>query len=122
MVINDPEVIAEVRAAFEAYEGSLLANDLDALDGWFWPDERVVRFLFGQLELGHDAVSASRRAVPRQTEPRALEHLTITTYGPDVASVFGVFRLKPRGTLVHQSQTWARIDGAWKVTAAHVST
>jgi hypothetical protein len=121
VVVNDPAVVAEVRAAFDAYERDLLANDLDALDRWFWTDERVVRFLFGEIQAGAAAVSRSRRSVARQTPPRTLTHCTITTYGTDVATVFAVFALDATTQRVHQSQVWARLDGAWRVTAAHVS-
>jgi ketosteroid isomerase-like protein len=119
--LNDPAVVAEVRAAFDAYERALLANDVDALDGWFHDGPDVVRFIFGTVELGADAVSAARRAVPRQTGPRTIDQLEVRTWGPDVASVFAVCRLTETGAVVHQSQTWARLDAGWRVVAAHVS-
>jgi uncharacterized protein (TIGR02246 family) len=123
--VNQPEVVAEVRAAFDTYEAALLANDLDALDEWFWPDERVVRFAFGDVQHGWRAVSASRRSQPRQTVPRRAVSIDVLAFGPDVATVFAVFRLDDPGTgsgaLVHQSQVWARLDGKWRVAAAHVS-
>lgn len=121
MDVNRPDVVAEVRAVFDAYETVLLANDLDALDAAFWDDDRVVRFAFGTVQLGASAVAAGRRAAPRQTPPRTLDHLTITTYGTDVASVFAVFRLDD-ASLVHQSQTWVWFGDSWRVTAAHVSS
>ncbi len=120
MEVNRPEVIGEVRATFDEYERALLANDLGYLDDAFWDDARVVRFAFGDVQFGVAAISAARRAVERQSPPRTLEHLTITTYGDDVATVFAMFRLDS-DTIVHQSQTWAKFDGTWKVTAAHVS-
>jgi hypothetical protein len=121
MVVNAPDVVAEVTAAFAAYETALVANDVDALDGWFWDDDRVVRFAFGDVQLGAAAISAARRALPRQTGPRAVEHLTVNAFGQDAANVFAVFRLQETGGLVHQSQTWARLGGGWRVVAAHVS-
>ena len=119
--MNDPAVVAEVRAAFDAYEVSLLANDVEALDRSFHDGPEVVRFIFGRVEHGSDEVSAARRAVARQTAPRTIEELTIQTYGDDVASAFAVCRLTDSGEVVHQSQTWARLDGGWRVVAAHVS-
>jgi hypothetical protein len=119
--LNDPAVVAEVRAAFDAYEVALLANDVDALDGWFHDGEEVVRFIFGRVEVGASEVSAARRAVARQTAPRTIEQLEIRTWGDDVASAFAVGRLTATGEVVHQSQTWARLDGGWRVVAAHVS-
>ena len=122
MRLNDPAVVAEVRAAFDAYEAALVANDVDALDGWFHDGDEVVRFIFGGVELGAAEVSAARRAVARQTEPRTVEQLEVRAWGDDVASAFAVCRLAESGTVVHQSQTWARLDGGWRVVAAHVST
>ena len=121
MRLNDPAVVAEVWAAFDAYEVSLLANDVDALDGWFHDGDEVVRFIFGRVEIGASEVSAARRAVARQTAPRTIEHLEIRTWGDDVASAFAVCRLTETGDVVHQSQTWARLHGGWRVVAAHVS-
>ena len=119
--VNDPAVVAEVRAAFDAYEAALVANDVDALDEWFWHDDRVVRFAFGDVQRGWDEISEARRALTRQTGPRRVEDLVVTTFGDDVATVFGVFRLLETDALVHQSQVWARVEGAWRVVGAHVS-
>lgn len=45
-------VEAEVRAAFEAYERALIANDVAATDAAFWDDERVVRFGVAEIQHG----------------------------------------------------------------------
>ena len=119
--VNDPDVIHEVRAAFHAYEADLLANDVAALDAWFWDGDGVVRFAFGDVQLGADEVAAARRAVSRQTGPRTIVELFITSIGADAAVVFAVFRMEESDRIVHQSQTWARVDGRWRVIAAHVS-
>jgi hypothetical protein len=119
--VNDPTIVDEVRAAFHAYEADLLDNDVAALDRWFWDGDGVVRFVFGEVQVGADAVAAARRAVPRQTGPRVLDELHVTTLGADVAVVFAVFRLEENDRIVHQSQTWSRLDGTWRVVAAHVS-
>ena len=44
MQINDPAVIAEVRATFDRYEKALMANDTPVLNEIFWADPRTVRF------------------------------------------------------------------------------
>lgn len=120
MVVNDPVAVAEVRAAFDSYESALLTNDLVSLDGWFWDDPRTIRFAFGDVQLGAASISKARRALPRQSPQRVIEHLAITTFGPEAATVFAVCRLA-EGGVVLQSQTWARLDGTWRVVAAHVS-
>jgi hypothetical protein len=119
--VSDPAVVAEVRAAFERYEADLVAGDVDALDRWFWDGDGVVRFAFGDVQVGAGEVAAARRAVERQTGPRDVERLLITALGDDVAVVFAECRLHENAALVHQSQTWARLDGHWRVVAAHVS-
>jgi hypothetical protein len=115
-------VVHEVRRAFDAYEVALLANDLDALDEWFWHDDRVVRFAFGAVQRGWAEVSAARRSLPEQTPPRTPVSVDVVALGPDAATVFAVFRLDESAALVHQSQVWRRVGDAWRVVAAHVST
>lgn len=121
MRFDEPAVVAEVGAAFAAYEAALVANDLDALDEWFHDGPEVVRLAFGELQVGAGAVAAARRSVPRQTPPRTVERLEVRAWGDDVAGAFAVCRLEGSGQVVHQSQTWARLDGRWRVVAAHVS-
>lgn len=118
---DDPAVVAEVRAAFEAYEAALVANDLEALDGWFLDSPRIVRVAFGEVQFGAGEVAAGRRAVPRQTAPRTIERLEIRAWREDTATVLAICRIDGTGALVHQSQTWIRADGAWRIVAAHVS-
>ncbi|WP_164076756.1 AtzH-like domain-containing protein, partial [Stenotrophomonas maltophilia] len=36
MIINDPEVHAEVSAVFDRYERALTSNDVATLDALFW--------------------------------------------------------------------------------------
>ena len=45
MELNRPDVVAEVRAAFEAYERALISNDVPTLDAFFWDDPHTVRYL-----------------------------------------------------------------------------
>src|SRR3546814_4835645 len=62
MLINDPETLASVTAAFEAYEHALMTNDIDALDALFWPSEFTVRIGPGQNLYGIAAIQAFRTA------------------------------------------------------------
>ena len=48
MQIDLPDVVAEVRAAFEQYEKALVSNDVATLDQMFRNDPRTVRY--GQAE------------------------------------------------------------------------
>jgi hypothetical protein len=120
--IDRPDVVAEVAAAFERYEAALVANDVDVLDDMFWHDARVVRYGLGDVQHGWDEVSAFRRGLQQQTGARKLVDTVIHAFGTDAAVVATEFVLLDdpdrRG---RQSQTWARVDGAWRVVAAHVS-
>ena len=42
---DEAAVAAEIRAAFDAYEAALAANDVAALAGFFWEDPRAVRMM-----------------------------------------------------------------------------
>lgn len=118
--IDRPDVVAEVRAAFDAYEDALVAHDLDALDTAFWTDPRVIRFGVADAQRGPDAIARWRRASGPVAANRTLHDPQITTFGNDVATVWTHFTDAHRG-IGRQSQVWVRVDGAWRVVAAHVS-
>jgi hypothetical protein len=120
--VNRTDVVAEVRAVFMRYESALVANDLDVLDELFWDSPNTERFGLADRQHGSADVSAHRRALPRQTPPRALRDLVITTFGDHTAVVSTEFVPddgdSPTG---RQSQTWIRFPEGWRVVAAHVS-
>ena len=118
--VDRPEVVAEVRAAFEAYERALVAHELPSLDGAFWDDPRVVRFGIADDQVGADAVAAWRRASGPVIAGRVLHDTRITTFGSDVAIVTTKFTDDAPG-LGRQSQVWMRVDGSWRIVGAHVS-
>ncbi len=60
--VNRPEVVADVRAAFERYEAALNANDVDGLDELFWRSELTLRYGLGENLYGHKAITAFRSA------------------------------------------------------------
>ena len=62
MMIDDPQTLAEVRAAFEGYEAALMANDVTAFDQYFWQAPLAVRFGVGESLFGHEAIAAFRAA------------------------------------------------------------
>lgn len=121
MMINDPEVLAEVRAAFDAYEAALMANDLEALDALFWPDPRTVRYGPGQNLYGIDEIRAFRVARVGGSPQRTLTRTVITTFGRDFATANTEFQRVGATRLARQSQTWVRTAGGWRVVAAHIS-
>lgn len=119
--IDDAGVRAEVRAAFEAYEAALMANDVAALNDLFWRDERTVRFGPGDARYGHEAIAAFRSGRDTTDLARTLERVHITTFGPDCAVAFAEYRRTGSGRRGQQSQTWVRFAAGWRIVAAHVS-
>ena len=121
MIVNDPDVVAEVRAAFDRYEAALMANDLDALDALFWPSPLTVRIGPGQNLYGIEAIQAFRVGRVGGSPQRTLANTVITTFGRDFATANIEFLRAGSGRIGRQSQTWVRLPEGWRVVAAHVS-
>lgn len=121
---NLPEVVAEVRALFEAYEKALEDKDVDVLDATFWRSPHTIRYALHEHGYGFDEIHAHR--VRRPPGPGLKEkriRLEILTLGRDVAVVNLEFKVRGKDLIGRQSQTWVKFDDAgWKVVAAHVST
>ena len=121
MLINDPAVLAEVEAAFAAYEQALMDNDLEALDALFWHSSFTVRFGPGQNLYGIEAIRAFRRYRAGGSPRRTLLKVSITTFGQDFATANAEFQRVGAPAPGRQSQTWVRFSQGWRVVAAHVS-
>lgn len=122
MDIDLPEVVAEVRAAFERYERALVGNDVAELDALFWDDARTLRYGGGENLYGIAAIRAFRAARSPAGLERTLDGTVITTYGRDMAVASTLFRRETApGRVGRQMQTWMRTPEGWKVVAAHVS-
>ena len=121
MELDLPDVLAEVRDAFARYEAALMANDVATLDALFWSDPRTIRYGVGENFYGIEAIRAFRNARSAAGLARTLERTSITTFGRDIATTSTLYRRTP-GQVGRQMQTWARIDGAWRVVTAHVSS
>lgn len=119
--INQPEVLAEVHAAFARYEDALVHNRLDVLDELFWDSLHTVRYGIGENLVGIDAIRAFRRARPTTGLARTLGQTVITTFGRDFATAMTEFRREGSASIGRQSQTWVRFETGWRVVSAHVS-
>lgn len=122
MDIDLPDVVAEVTAAFEAYERALVTNDVAALDAMFHDDPRTIRFGGAENLFGYAQIKAFRAARSSAGLARTLSHTVITAYGRDVAVASTLFhRDATPGKVGRQMQTWVRFPEGWRVVAAHVS-
>ncbi len=122
MDIDLPEVVAEVREAFERYEKALVTNDVATLDTLFSKDERTIRYGVGENLYGHKEVAAFRAERLPINLMRTRARTVITTYGRDFAVASTLFyRDSLIGKVGRQMQSWVRFEDGWKVVAAHVS-
>ena len=120
MQIDLPDVVAEVREAFERYEQALVTNDVAALDGFFRDDPRTLRYGVGENLYGYDTIKAFRSARSPVGLARTRSQTVITTYGRDFAVASTLFH-RTAGKVGRQMQTWVRVAEGWRVVAAHVS-
>jgi ketosteroid isomerase-like protein len=122
MQIDPPEVVAEVKAAFERYETALVGNDVEALDALFHDDARTIRYGGAENLYGFDAIKAFRAARSPVGLARTLSKTVITAYGRDFAVASTLFhRSTTPGKVGRQMQTWVRFPQGWRVVAGHVS-
>ncbi|HZP76059.1 MAG TPA: oxalurate catabolism protein HpxZ [Pseudolabrys sp.] len=122
MEIDLPEVVAEVREAFERYEKALVSNDVATLDALFRDDPRTVRYGVNETLYGYSEIRAFRAARVPVGLGRTLQKTVITTYGRDFAVAATLYqRPSAPGKIGRQMQTWVRCPEGWRVVAAHVS-
>ena len=119
---DNPDVVAEVSAAFERYEAALVANDVVTLGALFRRDPRTLRYGIAENLYGYDEIQAFRAARSPSGLERTRSRTIITTYGRDFAVASTLFhRATLPGKVGRQMQTWARFSDGWYIVAAHVS-
>ena len=120
MTIDDPQILAEVSAAFHDYERALMADDVPALDRLFADAPTTVRYGVGEVLYGADEIRAFRKG--RGGSPqRRLGHVAITTYGDSFATANAEFFRDGTDRRGRQSQAWVKFADGWKIVSAHVS-
>ena len=119
--LDRPEVVADVRAAFDRYERALVDGDVAVLTELFWDDPRCVRFGVADRQQGATEIAAWRRAHPSVPAGRILCNTRVLALDDRTAVVTTLFGY-PGGVVEgRQSQTWVRLPEGWRIVAAHVS-
>ena len=122
MEIDLPEVVAEVRAAFDKYEVALVNNDVATLDALFRDDSRPIRYGGGEILYGYSELKAFRSGRSPVGLGRTISKTVITTYGKEFATASTLYeRPSAPGKIGRQMQTWVKFPEGWRVVAAHVS-
>jgi hypothetical protein len=125
--INHAEIVAEVAAAFDAYERALVDNDTALMNSLFWDAPQTVRYGIAEIQHGGEAIRQWRDTCEPVPKSRRLQRTVISTFGRDFATVSTEFTSDVTPLVGRQMQTWARIGqhdarfGGWLVVAAHVS-
>jgi AtzH-like len=122
MDVDLPEVVAEVREAFERYEKALVGNDVAALNQLFRHDPRTIRYGAAENLYGYAEIEAFRTARSPVGLGRTLSRTSITTFGREFAVAATLYdRPSAAGKIGRQMQTWVKFPEGWRVVAAHVS-
>jgi ketosteroid isomerase-like protein len=120
MTIDDPELLAEVTAAFAEYERALMADDIPAMDALFHDAPTTNRYGVGEVLYGIDEIREFRKG--RGGSPqRKLGRVAITVYGDSFATADAEFFREGSDRRGRQTQAWVRFADGWKVVSAHVS-
>jgi len=122
MQVDIPEVVAEVKQAFERYERALVSNDVATLDAMFRNDPRTIRYGAAEILYGYREIEAFRAARSPVGLMRTLSKTVITTFGRDFAMASTLFhRPTVPGKVGRMTQTWVRGDDGWRIVVGHVS-
>lgn len=122
VAIDLPDVVAEVKAAYDRYNDAVNAGNMAVLNSTFWNDPRTIRYGGGENLYGYKAIEGFRAAARPLNPPRTLSKTVITTYGRDLAVASTLtYRANQPGKVGRQMQTWVRFPDGWHVVAAHVS-
>jgi Protein of unknown function (DUF3225) len=120
MEIDLPDVVSQVKAAFDRYEKALISNDLATLNAMFHEDIRTIRYGSAENLYGFAEIKAFRAARSPAGLARTLSKTAITTYGCDFAVTSTLFHRSP-AKIGRQMQVWVRFPQGWRIVAARVS-
>ena len=123
MDIDLPEVVAEVKQAFNRYEKALVANDIAALNALFRDDRahRPLRRDGKSLWLCRDQVVPRRALAGRRSAAPSRTRLSPPSAAISPSPRRCYQRPSAPGKVGRQMQTWVKFAEGWRVVAAHVS-
>jgi hypothetical protein len=123
LVVNDPEIVAELAALYPRYEEALVTNDVAVLTEMFWASPYAIRLGAGENLYGEAEIEAFRQSRPAVGLARRQVRLEIRTFGRDYGSITLEFERDTPGGMVRgrQSQVWVRFEQGWRIVQAHVS-
>lgn len=121
--VNKPQPLAELTAAFAAYERALVDNDIAALNRMFWDDPLTLRYGTRENELlrSHAEIAEFRQRRGAVDQGRDLRNTRIVTFGDDFGVASTEYIPADSEKVGRQSQTWVRTTDGWKIVSAHVS-
>jgi Protein of unknown function (DUF3225) len=121
--VDLPDAVSELTDAFNAYERALQANDIPALNDFFWDSPLTLRYgtRESELQYSHADIAAFRIKRGAVNQPRTLTNTRITTFGRDFGVANTEYIAAGTGKVGRQSQTWMRTEQGWKIVTAHVS-
>jgi hypothetical protein len=120
MEIDLPEVVVEVKIAFERYETALVSNDVATLNAMFHEDTRTIRYGSAENLYGFAEIAAFRTARSPAGLARTLSKTVITAYARDFAVASTLFH-RSTAKVGRQTQIWVHFPQGWRIVAAHVS-
>jgi hypothetical protein len=123
IVVNDPDVVAELRELYPQYEQALVTNNVEKLVEMFWDGAEVMRFGATENLYGPDELEHFRKSRPAANLARTVKRLDIVSFGRNFGSVTLEFeRETPSGKVFgRQSQVWVKFTQGWRIVSAHVS-
>ena len=80
MTINDPAVVREIETEFAGYDRALGANDVAALNGYFFDSPFTIRYGIAENLYGYSEIQAYRAAATASGTGPKRERTVITTY------------------------------------------
>ena len=119
--INAAVTLAELNAAFDAYEDALIHNKVAVLDGLFWDNPLTLRFGAKENLFGTDQIKAFRASRPSVGLSRKIIDRHVVAFGPDMGVANITFTRNTEPRIGRQSQTWVKFAEGWRVVSAHVS-